>query len=398
MGFLTRLHREYGDVSVHRLGPFDYYLIAHPDGIKRILQDNHPNYTKRLADVQAVGYLTGDGVLTTDGKDWLRRRRLMQPAFHRDRIQEMMVAMARLTEQWLGELRVGETVNATEAITRLTVRIATNTLFSLDLDARAREVMEAFTICNELLIRRFRAGRMFRPVALFADDREFLRQRRRFDAIIDEIIQEQRKAPGSSVNLLSMLMGARDEEDGGFLSDLDLRAEIKTLLLAGFETTSNALNWSLYRLGRHPDLAEELAAETRAALGAGGFAPETMGGLPKLRAFFEEVMRLYPPAWYTARRAEQADVICGFDLPAGARVVVSPYLLHRHPDFWARPEEFDATRFLPAAGRRASIQLLSIRRRTAAMHRQSVCDGGGADHSQSVFARLPGEVVGGERA
>lgn len=347
LGFLTFLHRTYGDISVHRLGPLDYYLVAHPDGIKRILQDNHPNYSKRVADVQTLEYLTGPGVLVTDGPDWMRRRRLMQPAFHRDKIQQMMLSMVKLTERWIEELPEGRRVNANTYITLLTVRVATTTLFSLDLDTRAGEVMSSFTQLNELLIRRFRAGRLFRPIPLFADDRAFIGTLRRFDAMIDEIVEGRRSDPGESFDLLAMLMSARDEEDGGFLSDIDLRAEIKTLLLAGFETTSNALAWSVFELGRKPELAGTLASEAKEALGTGAFSQETLTQMPQLRSFFDEILRMYPPAWYTARRAEKADTLCGFDIPAGARVVVSPYLLHRHPDFWVHPDEFDATRFLP---------------------------------------------------
>lgn len=350
LGFLTYLHRTYGNVSVHRVGPLDYYLIAHPDGIKRILQDNHPNYTKRVPDIQAVGYLTGPGVLVTDGSDWMRRRRLMQPAFHRDRIHQMMLTMVTLTKDWLSQLPTGTKLNANTYITLLTVRIATMTLFSLDLDERAREVMDCFTQLNELLIRRFRSGRLFRPIPLFKDDRAFLRLLRRFDSIIDGIIAGRRARPADSPDLLAMLMSARDEEDGGFLSDIDLRSEIKTLLLAGFETTSNALAWSIFELGRRPALADALAREARQALATQSFSHETLVRLPQLRSFFEEILRLYPPAWYTARRAEKADQLCGYDIPAGARIIVSPFLLHRHPDFWTSPNDFDATRFLP--GRR----------------------------------------------
>ena len=280
IGFLTFLHRTYGDVSVHRVGPLDYHLVAHPDGVKRILQDNHPNYSKRVPDLQAVGYLTGPGVLVTDGADWLRRRRLMQPAFHRDRIHQMMLTMVTLTQDWLAALPTGAPLNASTAITSLTVRIATMTLFSLDLDARAREVMECFTQLNELLIRRFRSGRLFRPLPLFRDDRTFLRLLRRFDSIIDSIIAGRRARPADSPDLLAMLMSARDEDDGGFLSDRDLRSEIKTLRLAGFEITSNALSWSLFEFSR------------RSALAAPFFSRETLARLPQLRSFLDEILRL----------------------------------------------------------------------------------------------------------
>lgn len=154
------------------------------------------------------------------------------------------------------------------------------TLFSLDLDARAREVMECFTQLNALLIRRFRSGRLFRPLPLFRDDRTFLRLLRRFDSIIDSIIAGRRARPADSPDLLAMLMSARDEDDGGFLSDRDLRSEIKTLRLAGFEITSNALSWSLFEFSR------------RSALAAPFFSRETLARLPQLRSFLDEILRL----------------------------------------------------------------------------------------------------------
>ncbi len=343
LGFLRYMHQGFGDINVHRLGPLDYHLVAHPDGVKRVLQDNHPAYSKRVGDIETVGYMTGDGVLVTDGADWMRRRRLMQPAFHRERIVEMTRTMEALTHAWLDEwerVPAGQWHNASEAINRLTMRIAAQTLFSLDLDAQGRAVLDSFTACNRLLIRRFRAGRFFAPVFLFADDREFLRERRRMDEVIDAIIRERRAAPGNHHDLLAMLMSARDEDNGSALSDQDLRAEVKTLLLAGFETTSNALAWSLHLTARHPAWADSAASEAAAPLLE----------RPATRALWDETMRLYPPAWYTARRAEREDEICGYRIPRHARIVISPYLLHRHPQFWERPDEFDAARFLP--GRR----------------------------------------------
>ncbi|MBZ2184935.1 MAG: cytochrome P450 [Bryobacter sp.] len=272
IGFLTFLHRTYGDVSVHRVGPLDYHLVAHPDGVKRILQDNHPNYSKRIPDPQAIGYLTGPGVLVTVAVAG------SPPS--------AAPASTRCCSPWSASPGTDSPnsppapLNASTTITSLTVRIATMILFSLDLDARAREVMECFTQLNALLIRRFRSGRLFRPLPLFRDDRTFLRLLRRFDSIIDSIIAGRRARPADSPDLLAMLMSARDEDDGGFLSDRDLRSEIKTLRLAGFEITSNALSWSLFEFSR------------RSALAAPFFSRETLARLPQLRSFLDEILRL----------------------------------------------------------------------------------------------------------
>jgi cytochrome P450 len=177
------------------------------------------------------------------------------------------------------------------------------------------------------------------------DNRALAAARAKLDRVVYQLIAQRRRSPGPD-DLLSMLLQARDEDTGESMSDLQLRDEIMTLFLAGFETTANALNWTWILLARHPDVDARLRAETRAALGGRAPALADLPRLPYALAVIKEAMRLYPPAWLLARRAESADALAGCAVPKDALVMMSPYIVHRHPAFWKDPERFDPGRFL----------------------------------------------------
>ncbi|MEO8662830.1 MAG: cytochrome P450, partial [Bryobacteraceae bacterium] len=304
----------------------------------------------------AVGWVVERGVLTADGALWLRQRRLMQPAFHRDRIAAMGDTMAGfaadLADRWETLARQGSPVDLVREMTGLTMRIVGQALFSLDMGPAVETVERTFDAVNKILIRRFRSGQFYPPVLPTRDDRLFRKNRRELDAVVNGIIAERHKNAGGFNDLLSMLLSARDEETGESMDDNQLRAEVKTLLLAGHETTSNALSWTFYLLSQNPAQAATLYEELDRVL-AGRTA--TVGDLPLLpytRMVLDESMRLYPPAWLIARRAINADTFGGYTVPAGGAVVISSYLTHRHPEFWDEPERFDPTRFQPGAAER----------------------------------------------
>jgi cytochrome P450 len=174
---------------------------------------------------------------------------------------------------------------------------------------------------------------------------------RTIDRAVYRIIEERRRRGGGGDDLLALLMGARDEETGEAMTDTQLRDEVITLFIAGHETTANALSWTFYLLAKNPDAEGRLRAELDESLGANGSrrAP-TVADLPRIpyaRRVVEEAIRLYPPAWITNRQALYDDEILGYHIPAGAFVMISPYVIHRHPDLWENPLDFDPDRFSP---------------------------------------------------
>lgn len=356
LGALLRTQRMYGDVARYRIAWFRSHLLSHPDYVKRVLQDNHTNYTKDVLDYKAVGWLVERGVLVADGSLWMRQRRLMQPAFHRDRIAGMGAMMARfageLADRWKPAAKAGTPLEIDKEMTGLTMRIVGHALFSLDMGPAVERVERTFSVINRILVKRFRSGLFFAPVLPTRDDRLFRENRRELDAVVDEIIAERRRAGGDRGDLLSILLAARDEETGESMDDNQLRAEVKTLLLAGHETTANGLSWTLYLLSQNPDVAVRLQAELDAVLGGRLPAVEDLPRLPCTRMVIDEALRLYPPAWIVARRATAAEQFGEYEVPAGGAVVVSPWVTHRHPEFWDDPERFDPSRFDPVKAER----------------------------------------------
>ncbi|MCY1031287.1 cytochrome P450 [Corallococcus sp. BB11-1] len=353
LGFLSSIHREYGDVVRYRLGPIRSHLIAHPDGVRHVLQDHVKNYTKDHLSYRMGSWITGNGLLTSTGDFWLRQRRLAQPAFHRQRIAGMAAQMIHSTEamlqRWDASAAQGTPVGVTEEMMRLSLGIVGEALFGTSVEDQTARVGTAFSELSRQIAERFRSFRMLPPVLPTRDDRAFRAARTTLKQTVQGIIAARRQRPEDTGDLLSMLMAARDEDTGTGMTDAQLGDEVMTMLLAGHETTATSLSWVFGLLATHPEVEARLHAEVDAVLA--GRAP-TVEDVPKLgytRQVVEEAMRLYPAAVIFSRTVMEDDVICGFRIPKGSAVDVSPYVTHRHPDFWEQPDVFRPERFAPEA-------------------------------------------------
>ena len=352
LALLASGFRALGDVARFRLVTRHLVLVAHPTDIRHVLQDRASNYNKQTRGFEVLRTVLRDGLLTSQGDHWLRQRRIAQPGFHRARIAGFGDTMTRaadeLADRWLSRSTPGA-VDVTADMSRLTLRIVGETLLSTDVSGEADRVGQALSItqrrANEAL------GRIV-PLPLWwptESQRQLRDAIRTLDEVMLDIIAGRRTAGAADADdLLSMLMQARDAETGEGMDDAQLRDEVMTIFLAGHETTAIALEWTWYLLSLHPATRERLHAEVDDALG--GRTP-TVADLPRLGyvdQVIKESMRLYPPAWVISRCAIEEDVIGGFRIPAGTIVLLSPYVTHRHPQFWPNPETFDPDRFEPA--------------------------------------------------
>jgi cytochrome P450 len=349
LAFLTDAARRHGDVVGFRIGPIQAVLLRHPDAIKHVLVDNNHNYDKLTRGYDVLRQFLGNGLLTSDGDFWRRQRRIAQPAFHRRRIEgfaEVMVAdTLDMLQRWDDVAGLGHTVDMAHEMMSLTLRIVGKTLLSTDVHDAADQVGDAVTVLNE-----WADGAIDSLLPVGFPTPGTLRARgasRRLDRIIGDIIA-RRRAGEQAEDLLGMLMEAKDSETGESMTDKQLRDEVTTMFLAGHETTANALAWTFYLLSTHPDIERRVRAELDAALGG---APPRMGDLPRLPYLLQvikESMRLYPPAWMLDRRAIEADEVLGYRVEKNTLVLCSPYVTHRHPEFWPNPEGFDPERFSAA--------------------------------------------------
>ncbi|MEP7344334.1 MAG: cytochrome P450 [Gemmatimonadaceae bacterium] len=345
--FLTGLAREHGDVVHYRLGTEHMYLLSHPEAIRDVLVTNQRNFKKGRA-LERAKILLGEGLLTSEGDLHLRQRRLMQPAFHRQRIAaygDTMVAYAtRRAKGW----KDGQSMNVHEEMMALTLAIVGKTLFDADVEGEARDIGDALSDAFTA----FNAG-LFMPYAKLLErlplpaTRRFKRGRARLERTIYRIIAERRQSGADAGDLLSMLLHARDEDgDGTGMSDTQIRDEALTLFIAGHETTAVALSWTWYLLAQHPEVEEEFHHELDALRGA-TLNAESLIHLPYTRQILTESMRLYPPAWIVGRRALGAFETGGYHIPERSIVVMSQWVTHRDRRWFPEPERFDPDRWLP---------------------------------------------------
>jgi cytochrome P450 len=345
LGFATRLSREYGDVSRFRIVRRTAFLLSAPRAVERVLVENHRNYVKHTFFWRKVDAIFGRGLLTNEGDDWLRQRRLVQPAFHHERIAEYGRIMTDYTLDRLDGWRDGEPRDVRGEMTSITFRIVAKTLFDAEVADDAAEIAEAFDTGIEEIARRIR-----RPVLI--PDRVptpgNLRYRRavdRMDRLVYRIVEEHRDG-GDRGDLLSALMEARDE-DGRTMSEKQLRDETITMLLAGHETTALALTWTWYLLSQHPEVVTRLEDEVD-ALGGEPPGVHDLPRLPYTERVVREALRMYPPAYSFGREALEDDEILGWPVPAGTTLFVFPWVLHRHPRFYPDPLSFDPDRWTDA--------------------------------------------------
>lgn len=346
---------ELGDVVRFELPHVTGHLVAHPDLVQQVLVDQHRLFTKQTRGYEKLRAFLGNGLVTSEGDFWLRQRRIAQPAFHKKRIAGFATSMVEAAEdtarRWERPARDGTPIDVAAEMSRLTLRIAGETLLSTDPSDKANAVSDALTtVLHEA---NDRINHPWSPPERWptARNRRFRAAARQLDDIVLDIIERRRRGAESRDDLLQMLLEARDPETGAGMDDPQLRDEVMTMFLAGHETTANALAWTFVLLSRFPSVARALHEEAAQVLGD---RPATAEDLPRLeltKRVLQESMRLYPPVWVVGRAPSEDVEIGAYDVPRGTLVFVSQWVMHRHPRHWDDPEGFDPDRWLPERAR-----------------------------------------------
>jgi cytochrome P450 len=352
----ARAWREHGDcVRIRAFAGVYVHLLVHPEGVEHVLHKNHKNYRKPDFFNGPVSLLTGNGILTAEGDHWLRQRRLMQPAFHRQHLANLVRPMVAAAEGFVREREAagpGQPLDILAEMMRLTLRIAGQALFSAEITGET-DIDRAYRAAFAHVARRMSSPPFIPDWLPTPRNRAFRRAKRLLDRVVLGLIEARRKDRTQARDLLSLLLAARDEETGAGMSDPQVKDEVLTLLTAGHDTMGAALSWAWYLLGSHPQVQHDLRDELRGKLQGRSPRLEDLADLPLTRAVFDETLRLYPPAWGQPRESIRADEIMGRPIPAKAIITLTQYLTHRHPDFWDEAETFKPERFLPGqAGHR----------------------------------------------
>jgi cytochrome P450 len=345
IGYFTKCIREYGDIVFLRFLGVPLCLLNRPDCIESVLVTQHNNFEKSK-DYRALRRVLGNGLLTSEGEFWRRQRKLVQPAFHQERIAAYTEVMVAYTERMLASWKEGQGLDVHEAMMRLTLDIVAKTLFDTDVSREAEDVGAALQFLMGKFMRQAAFAFLLPTSIPIPTTRRLRRAVGQLDKVIYEIIRRRRASGTMSGDLLSVLLQAQDDEGLG-MTDRQLHDEIMTLFLAGHETTANALSWTWLLLGQHPEIEDKLVEELRRVLG--GRAP-TASALPRLtytEMILKEAMRLYPPVWVIGRRALAPFRMGNYELPAETNVVMSQLITHRDAKYFPEPERFDPDRWRP---------------------------------------------------
>ncbi|KAE8764726.1 cytochrome P450 [Georgenia thermotolerans] len=340
LAFLTTCAREHGDAVAFRIGPAALVLLSHPDAVRELLTARQHEVSKGPV-LQRARAVLGDGLLTSEGETHRHDRRLLQAAFSRQRVtryaQEMVDVAADRTASWVP----GRALDLHAETVRTTLTVAGRTLFGTRLDddvalvsAALREVLSVYGL---LMLPAARVLLRLPPAR-----RRVRRGTAALDALTARLIAERAEGRGTGDDLLSVLLESTDRRHA--------RDQVVTMLLAGHETTANALAFAGHLLATHPAVQDRVAGEVLGVCGAGGRpSVEDLGRLPLTRATLAEALRLYPPSWAMGRQAQVPTQVGDVEVPTGTVLLASQWVLHRDPRWWPEPGTFDPGRFLTPA-------------------------------------------------
>jgi cytochrome P450 len=343
---LRRMAREYGDIVCFHVMMRERILLNHPDLIYQVLVIQHSKFHKSELTRRITVRMLGQGLLISEGDFWRRQRRLVQPAFHRGRVNDYASSMRELAEAHIRDWRDGDERNIAEEMMELTLGIAVRTLFGATLSGEAAGVGRAMTFLMRYSLRRQRAPLRIPENWPTPKNRRANRELAYMDSVVYRIISErQSSGNGNHNDLLSLLMGAMDE-DGSQMTRQQLHDEAMTLFIAGHETTSQMLSWTWYALSQNPAADARLCQELRGALDGQEFTPADLARLPYLQAVMNEVLRMYPSAYIMAREVVETCQLGGYEFAPGTTILFSQWVTHRDPRFFEDPDEFRPERWL----------------------------------------------------
>jgi cytochrome P450 len=343
LSFLSEC-RDFGDIVPLRLGLTTSCVLTNPDYIEQVLKDRDTFIKSR--GFRVLKTLLGEGLLTADGESWFWQRRLAQPMFHQKRIDNYGKIMVEYTDRMLQGWHDGETHDIHADMMRLTLEIVMKCIFNADVDTgEAQAIANALDVAMNWFESKRRQNFLVWEWFPRPENVRYHQAIAKMDAAIYTLINTRRQQTEETTDLLSMLMSARDEETGQQMDDKLLRDEVATLMLAGHETTANALSWTLMLLAQHPEIRAKLAAELQQVLQGRLPSIEDLGKLPYTNQVVKESMRLYPPVAIFGREAARDTIIGDYEIPQGTVVTISQWVMHRHPKYFTNPDAFEPERW-----------------------------------------------------
>ena len=341
IGTIEESMKKYNGTYSVNLGRMNLIATQDPAFIEYVLKVNHKNYYKSKILTEQLGRFIGNGLLTSNGDYWLKQRRLIQPGFHHERIHSLFTIIKRTVDDFLLTFPTGENIDIYPFMNKLAFEIVINTLFNIKIPQAKRDELGSFiSETQDFVIRDVRQPYKSWWFKLSGEVEKNLKRSAAARQIIREIIQQRKQETEKFNDLLDMLLDARYEDTGDAMEEDQVSDEILILVIAGHETTANALSFALYLLANHPAELEKLKRATA------GLSLDEVVKNENLSSVINETMRLYPPAWISDRVALQEDAFRGFKIPKDTIMVLFYYGLHRDGQYFDKPELFQPDRFL----------------------------------------------------
>ncbi len=354
LDYFVDLLRQYPTLARYYIGPTPVLMVNRPEFIKHILQDNHPNYRKSVY-YEKIRPILGEGIFLSEGEVWLGQRRTLSPGFQREAMRAISVSIGEATNdmiaRWRERADTGEVVDVSAEMMALTLDIVFRALLNVRLGVEARVVSDHFaTVLREAERRIWSIVPLTEHVPT-RRQREFRRSLAFLNELVDGVIAERQADPDKHEDLLSLLFAAHRDPSREEMQGRRFRDQIMSVILAGHETTANALSWVWYLLSRDPGAARKVKAEADAVLGERAAAFSDLGNLGYTRMVLDEALRLFPPVWTISRNALGPDRLGEVEIREGDTLMLCAYAVHRSPRHWDDPEGFDPERFAPERGK-----------------------------------------------
>jgi cytochrome P450 len=346
--YLVNMDKKYPGIANWKLLHLNIVLLTDPKLIRYVLQTNQKQYVKNTA-YKHLKLVLGNGLVTSEGDLWKRQRKLIQPSFHKQSIYNMFNTMLSCTnemlDEWNNKLKHNSTIDFSDEMMAITLQIIAQTMLSKDVKADSKAVADSLSYLlkaiDQKAVKALNTPIWVPTPANF----KFKKERKVLDEIIYSIINERKKATIKKGDLLDMLMESTYEDTGEHMPDHLLKDELMTVFLAGHETTASALTWTFYLISQHPAVYKKLKKEVDEIVGKEELTFQHFQQLKYTKACLNEAMRLYPPIWIIGRKATEDNMVGDYLIKKDTDILISPYIMHRHPDYWKNPETFDPDRW-----------------------------------------------------
>ena len=346
--FHKRYFDQFGDTFSLKIGKTKHVILSRDNVVAEyILQKNQKNFQKSELQTKFISKYLGQGLLTANGDFWLKQRRLIQPAFHKQKMNQLVQNMERTINSELKELPEGKSVALFPIMNQLAFNVVAKSLFHISAtEEKMNRLKQVIHEVQEFLIKEIRLPYKAFWFRITGQVKKHLQLAMETDAIIKEIVEERIQSGEKQNDLLDMLLETRYEDTGEGMSIQQLIDEIKILFIAGHETSANAMTFTLHLLGNHPEIQQKVFEELTEIQSQTDDVVEQLQKMAYTNAVINESMRLFPPAWITDRENIEDDEFLGYHIKDKTLIGVSFYEIHRNPKYWKKPEEFDPERFL----------------------------------------------------